>query len=423
MNHLTGGQYTAYIGIDWADTKHDICLQAANTHQREFACIPHQVDEIEQWALSLYQRFGGPIAIALELSHGPIVYALQKYDFLVLFPINPSTLAKYREAFTPSRAKDDPTDAELALDLLLCHPDRFQPLAPQSVELRALATLVEQRRGLVNDRVRITNRLRNTLKQYYPQVLEWFDRINTPLFCDFITRWPTLDQVKRARKSTLERFFRQHRMYRLQVLEKRYQSIKAATALTQDAAVITPHRLHAVILAERLRVTLQAIHRYDEEIARLAPQHPDYELFSALPGAGPSLAPRLLVAFGEQRQRFTNAAEMQKYSGVAPVTERSGRKHWVHWRWQCPTFLRQTFVEWAAQTVNKSFWAGAYYRQQKAKGASHQAAVRALAFKWIRILYRCWQAQTPYDELTYLEALRRRGSPLLNQLSTVTENA
>ena len=115
MNHLTDGQYTAYIGIDWADTKHDICLQAANTNQLEFDCIPHQVDEIEQWALSLYQRFGGPIAIALELSHGPIVYALQKYDFLVLFPINPSTLAKYREAFTPSRAKDDPTDAELAL--------------------------------------------------------------------------------------------------------------------------------------------------------------------------------------------------------------------------------------------------------------------------------------------------------------------
>ena len=423
MNHFTHGQYTAYVGIDWADTKHDICLQAANTNQLEFDCIPHQVDDIEHWALSLRQRFGGPIAIALELSHGPIVYALQKYDFLVLFPINPSTLAKYRQAFTPSRAKDDPTDAELALDLLLRHPGRFQPLAPQSVELRALATLVEQRRGLVIDRVRITIRLRSTLKQYYPQVLEWFDRINTPLFCDFITRWPTLEQVKRARKSTLERFFRQHSMRRPQVLEKRYQSIKAATPLTRDAAVVTPYRLHAMVLAEQLRIPLQALRNYDEEIAQLAPQHPDYELFSALPGAGPSLAPRLLVAFGEQRERFTSAEEMQKYSGVAPVTERSGRKHWVHWRWQCPTFLRQTFVEWAAQTVNKSFWAGAYYLQQKAKGCSHQAAVRALAFKWIRILYRCWQAGTPYDELTYLEALRRRSSPLLNQLSTMAENA
>ena len=422
MNPFTDGPYTAYIGIDWADTKHDVCMQVAGCEQREFTCLPHQVNDIEQWALSLRRRFGGPIAIALELAQGPIVYALQKYDFLVLFPINPSTLAKYREAFTPSRAKDDPTDAELALDLLLRHPERFRPLVPQSVELRALATLVEQRRGLVNDRVRITNRLRSTLKQYYPQVLEWFNRINTPLFCDFITRWPTLEQAKRARRSTLERFFRQHSMRFAQVLENRYQAIKAASPLTRDVAVVAPHRLYTLVLAEQLQVILQAIRRYDEEIAQLAPQHPDYELFSALPGAGPSLAPRLLVAFGEQRERFTSAAEVQKYSGVAPVTERSGRKHWVHWRWQCSTFLRQTFVEWAAQTVNKSFWAGAYYRQQKAKGSSHQAAVRALAFKWIRILYRCWQTRTPYDELTYLEALRRRGSPLLEHLGAIAES-
>jgi len=88
----------------------------------------------------------------------------------------------------------------------------------------------------------------------------------------------------------------------------------------------------------------------------------------------------------------------------------------VHWRWQCPTFLRQSLVEWAGLTINKSFWAGAYYRQQMAKGSSHQAAVRALAFKWLRILYRCWQTRTPYDESKYLEALRRRGSPLLKHL-------
>ena len=422
MNHDYDGQYSAFVGIDWADSKHDICLQAADSDQREFDCIAHQVDHIEQWALGLRKRFGGLIAIALELSKGPIVYALQKHDFLVLFPINPSTLAKYREAFTPSRAKDDPTDAELALDLLLRHPHRFQPLQPQSVEIRALSTLVEQRRGLVNDRVRITNRLRSALKQYYPQTLEWFERIDTPLFCDFISRWPTLEQVKRARKSTLERFFHQHSMRFSHVLDSRLKAIKAATPLTRDAAVVAPYRLQALVLAEQLRVILQSIRRYDNEIAQRAPTHPDYELFSALPGAGPSLAPRLLVAFGEQRQRFTCAAEMQKYAGIAPVTERSGHKHWVHWRWQCPTFLRQTFVEWAAQTVNKSFWAGAYYRQQKTRGSSHQAAVRALAFKWIRILYRCWQTRIPYDELKYLEALRRRGSPLLEHLGAVAEN-
>jgi len=406
-------QFTAIIGIDWADKKHDICIQDMATGQRQIYQVPHKVDKIDKWARSLQRRYGGPIAVALELSKGPVVSALQKYDFFVIFPIDPTTLAGYRKAFRPSGAKDDPTDAELALDLLLCHSDHFQALTPQSVEMRTLMTLVEQRRRLMDDRVRITNRLRSTLKQYYPQALEWFDRIDTLLFCDFIKRWPSLAQAKRARKSTLEKFFREHNMNRKALLERRTTAIKSALPLTEDEAIITPYRLQAVTLVAQLEVALASIRRYDDEIAALAPQHPDYGLFDALPGAGPSLAPRLLVAFGEQRERYGNAAELQKYAGIAPVTERSGQSTWIHWRWQCPTFLRQTFVEWAAQTINKSYWAGLYYYQQRAKGCSHQAAVRALAFKWIRILYRCWITRTPYDEAKYLKTLQQRGSPLL----------
>ncbi len=142
MGTLNETNYVAYIGIDWSDAKHDICLQGANSEQREFAVIPHQVERIEEWAQAMKQRFGSPIAVAIELTKGPIVSALQKYDCFVIYPINPTTLAKYREAFTPSRAKDDPTDAELALDLILRHPERFTPLQPQSVEMRTLETLV-----------------------------------------------------------------------------------------------------------------------------------------------------------------------------------------------------------------------------------------------------------------------------------------
>ena len=413
----SNAEFTAFVGLDWADAKHDICVQAAGCEERQFDRFAHRTEHIEQWARSMQQRFGGRIAVALELSKGPIVYALQKYDFFVLFPINPSTLAKYRQAFKPSRAKDDPSDAELALDLLLRHRDKFQPLKPQSVPMRKLCLLVEQRRRLVGDKTRCVNRLGNTLKQYYPQTLEWFEQRDTVLFCDFITRWPTLVQVKRARKTTLDTFFRTHNVRFEQVIEARLCAIKAATPLTRDAAVIEAHQLQAEILVEQLRVVLKAIDRFDEEIAATAVKLPDYALlFKPLPGAGPALAPRLLAGFGEDRQRYGSAAELQNYSGVAPVTERSGNKTWVHWRWQCPTFLRQSLVEWAGQTINKSFWAGAYYRQQMAKGSSHQAAVRALAFKWVRILYRCWQTRTPYDESKYLEALRRRGSPLLKQL-------
>lgn len=413
---LSHRQFTAYIGIDWADTKHDTCLQAAGDTEHQFDCIPHQVARIDEWATALHRRYGGPIAVALELAKGPIVAALQKYDFFVLFPINPSTLAKYRVAFKPSRAKDDPTDAELALELLLRHPERFTPLQPQSAAMRSLLSLVEQRRELVNDKTRFTNRLGNTLKQYYPQALDWFEHTDTVLFCDFLNRWPTLMAVKRARKATLEAFFHAHNGRRAKVIEARLQSIRIATPLTEDPGIVAPCRLHVLAVVDQLRTTLTAINRFDEEIAAVASTLPDYALFQSLPGAGPHLAPRLLAAFGEQRDRFQGADELLKYSGIAPVTERSGKKSWVHWRWQCPTFLRQTFVEWAGQTINKSFWAGAYYRQQRAKGSSYQAAVRALAFKWIRILYRCWQTRTPYDESTYLNALRERGSSLLQNL-------
>ncbi|WP_370278575.1 IS110 family transposase [Pontibacterium sp.] len=413
MDVLNQTSFTAFIGIDWADSKHDICIQSPDISEREFDVISHQVERIDEWALAMRQRFGSPIAVAVELSKGPIVYALQKHDCFVIFPVNPSTLARYREAFQPSRAKDDPTDAELAVDLIVRHPERFKPLRPQSVELRMLASLVEQRRNIVDDKIRITNRLRSVLKQYYPQVLDWFDHIDTPLFCDFITRWPTLIQAKRARTNTLKTFFNTHNMRFPKVLETRLKAIKTAIPLTLDDAVIIPHRLQALVLVEQLKITLDAIKQYDKEIAEVAPKHVDYELFSSLPGAGPSLAPRLLVAFGEQRERYQTASDLQTYAGVAPVTERSGKKLWVHWRWQCPTFLRQTFVEWAAQTINKSFWAGEYYQQQRSKGCTYQAAVRALAFKWIRILYRCWKARTPYNESLYLKALERRGSPLL----------
>lgn len=417
MNKTNETGFTAYVGIDWADKKHDICIQKANSIEREYSVLPHDVGLINEWAQSLYLRFGAPIAIAVELQKGPIVYALQKYDFLVIHTIPPSTLAGYRNTFTPSKAKDDPTDAACALELLLKFPERFKPIQLQSVEIRTLASLVEKRRVFVNESKRITNRLRATLKHYYPLVLELFEHINTFVFCDFITSWPVLMKLKRARKNSLRSFFQSHNMRIESVIERRFNAIKAAVPLTDDNAVIIPNSLQAVNLCEQLRTILEAIRQFDKAIEALAMKHKDYPLFSCLPSAGSILAPRLLVAFGEDRERYATAADVQKYSGIAPVTERSGKKHWVHWRWQCSSFLRQTFVEWAAQTINQSFWAGEFYRQQREKGSSYNAAVRALAFKWITILFRCWKSNKAYDESIYLKALERRGSPLVKQFS------
>src|SRR2546425_79432 len=413
--------FAAFIGIDWADAKHDGCLQAAGTAKRECFQLEHTPEAIDAWVTTLRTRFHGqPLAVCLELDKGPLVSALRKYDFLVLFPINPLTLARYREAFTPSRAKDDPTDAELQLELLLTHRDKLQPLNPQSPTMRALEQLVEHRRRVVGDQVRMTNRLTRTLKNYFPQVLQWFQDKETHIFCDFLSRWPTLKAAQLARRTTLETFFRDHHVRSEDVIAQRRHAIKTATPLTTDEGVITPHALLVQALVAQLRVTLQAIADFDTAIVQRAQTHPDFPLFQALPGAGPVFAPRLLVAFGEQRARYASAAELQKYAGIAPVTERSGKKSWVHWRLQCPKFLRQTFVEWAAASIRHSFWAQLYYQQQRDKGKAHQAAVRALAFKWIRILYRCWQDHTPYDESAYLQALNQRGSSLMQNFAKLS---
>src|SRR6266446_3588941 len=413
--------FAAFVGIDWADAKHDGCLQAAGSAKRECFQLEHTPEAIDAWVTTLRTRFyGQPVAVCLELNNGPIVSALRTYHCLVLFPINTLTLARYREALTPSRAKDAPTDAALQLALLRTHRDTLQPLTPQSPAIRALEQLVEHRRRVVGDKVRLTHRRTRTLKNSFPHALQWFQDKDTLLFCDCLSRWPTLKAAQRARRSTLETFFRDHHVRSSDVIDKRIHAIHAASPLTIDEGVIAPHALLVQALVSQLRVTLQAIETFDNAIAQRAQSHPDFPLFQALPGAGPVFASRLLVAFGEQRDRYASAAELQRYAGIAPVTERSGKKSWVHWRLQCPKFLRQTFVEWAAESTRHSFWAQVYYQQQREKGKAHQAAVRALAFKWIRILYRCWQERTPYDESIYLQALKRRNAPLLHNLANLS---
>jgi transposase len=416
MNTLD--HYAAIIGIDWADKKHDLCLRAAGSDSLEYTELTHSAKAIDDWALALQQRFlGQQLAICIESRKVPLIHALLKYPFLVLFPVNPQTLARYRRAFKPSRAKDDPSDAQLLLDLVSRHPEQFHPWEPQRPEVRALASLVEQRRTLVADKVRYTNRLTAALKNYYPQVLEWFDDKDTRVFIAFVEKWPNLAKVQQARSDTLRRFFHAHSVRRPAVIERRIQAIKAAVPLTTDPAVIEPHQLLAMSLIHRLAVTLGYLANYDRQIERRFNALDDAVLFKPLPGAGQHLAPRLLIAFGEDRKRFSSAESLCRYAGIAPVTERSGNKQWVHWRYSCPRFLRQTFVEWANESIRFSFWARAFYQLQRERGKTHQMAVRSLAFKWVRILYRCWQDRTPYDEAKYLMALKAKGSPLVAELA------
>jgi transposase len=408
-------EYAACLGIDWADKKHDLCLFDTTTGKKTKQVLPHTPQAIAEYFTNLRARYPGQrIAVGLEQSRGPLLFALLQFDFLVLYPINPTTLAKYREAFSPSRAKDDPTDAEYAAELLMQHSDRLKAWHPDDHQTRTLRYLVEHRRRLIGDRTRISNRMTSLLKCYFPQVLSWFPDLSTVLVCDFLCRWPTLERLRGVKRTTLLNFFRAHHSVRSDTLEKRLAAIKESVPLTTDPALINSSVLMITALAAQLKTTIEAIRQFDLEIAKLCVAHPDFPLFQSLPGAGEVYASRLLAVMGTDRNRWTTADELACLSGIAPVMERSGQSVWIRWRYFCPKFMRQSFHEYAGESVKHSFWARAYYEQQIAKGKSRQAAVRALAYKWIRIIWKCWQTRTPYNEVKYLESLRKKGSPLLS---------
>jgi len=330
-------EYAALVAIDWADQKHAVCLYDQRTGKREHTIVKHTPAALQEWALGLHERFsGGPIAVCLEQSRGPLIYFLLQYEFFVLYPINPATLAKYRQAFSTAGGKDDPSDAEYLLDLLQHHRDRLRLWRPDDQKTRTLRLLVEQRRRLVNDRTRFSNRLTALLKGYFPQVLDWFDEIATILVCDFLERWPELSQLQRAQPATVNKFLRSHHSTSIPTNQRRLAEIKTAVPLTRDPAVLTSSVLNLKALVSQLRTTIKAIAEYDRHLEALCLTHEDYELFAALPGAGLIHAARLTAALGSDRSRWQSVDELLRFSGIAPIIERSGKQFRIRWRYFCP---------------------------------------------------------------------------------------
>jgi hypothetical protein len=259
---------------------------------------------------------GAPIAVCLELSQGPIVSALLEHDVFVLFPVQPAMLARYRLAFTPSRAKDDPTDAELALELLLRYPEKLPRLEPESVAMRSLRRLVETRRRLVHDRVQIINRLTSALKAYFPQVLGLFRDKETGVFADFVERWPTLEAAQRARRETLVAFFHEHNVRSKATIERRIEALSNEQPLTTDPAVIKPMRLLVEVLLLQLRATCEAVGRFDAEIAQLSPTlcgQPQGVSWAAASILGIATRPTYSEVLGPVRTSQRDALVVERY--------------------------------------------------------------------------------------------------------------
>lgn len=407
-------EFAAFLAIDWADQKHVWSLQSAHSTTRERGEVEHTPEAIDAWVAQMSQRFAHrPIAVAIEQSRGALVFLLSQYEPLHIFPVPPAMTSNLRKAFYGSGAKDDPKDADLLLDLVQRHREKLRRLTPDNEATRLVQNLVEERRKLVDEKTAQSNRLEAHLKIYFPQIPQWFDDIDSSLVCDLLQRWPTLQALQKVRPATLRNFFRRHRCRKEEMIESLVKAIGAAMPALSDHAVLAAKVQAVKVSVQLIQILREGIQALDRQIQEAAEAHPDFFIFDSLPGAGPVLAPRLLAAFGSQRERYQNAQEVQVWSGIAPVIQSSGQSRWVHFRFACPKFLRQTFHEWAGYSIAYSEWARAYYQLQRRRGKKHQAAVRALAFKWIRILFRCWKDRVAYDESIYRAALEKRNSPLV----------
>jgi hypothetical protein len=405
--------------LDWGDQKHAIALLPRGSTQAEEIELVHQAESVHAWLDELGRRFHGqPVAVAVEASKGAIVSALLEHSWIVIYPIHPATSRRFSTAFTPSGAKDDQPDARVLLDLLVYHRSRLRAMASQEPLTRKIGLLNEVRRNMVNRRTRIGNQLTSILKNYYPQALELMGEVvHAPMSLAFLERWPEVVLLKKARPQTLRDFYYRHGVRRPQLVEARVELAGQSRALTADRALCEVAMIQVSALVSELRVLNTHIDKAEDAIAEAFKAHPDANIFRSLPSAGAAMAPRLCVLFGTDRQRWPNVGQLQKYYGISPVIEKSGKQRYVHWRWSAPVFGRQTLVEWAGLSIKSCAWAKAYYLKQKKENKGHNAILRSLAFKWLRVLWRCWRDRTPYDDARYLAQLQKRNVPYLSFLA------
>jgi transposase len=400
--------------VDWGNERHTVCV--VDTDGREVTSFEaaHTAEGLDALARRLQEH--GPICgVAVETTRSLVVQKLLDAGFVV-YPVNPKLSHAWREGWKVAAPKEDASDARVLAEGLRQRQAQMRPLRPDDPQTRELRLLCADESRLIADRTALVNRLQAALREYYPEALAWFDDWAKPTAWDFVLAFPTPEALARASRKKLYGFLRTHSIGLHPIWQKRVDGRRAAPAWPSDPATVEAKSLLALALAKELRTLQASLDLYRQRIEKLYGDHPDSSLFSSLPGAGPKLAPRLLTHFGSDRQRYDSAESVQCLSGTAPVTHQSGRFKHVRMRWECQRDFRNTLHLFAFLTLERSTWARAFYDRARRAGQSHGLALRNLARKWLKILYRMWQERRPYDEGRYLASLIRRRSPLVQEI-------
>ena len=296
-----------WMGIDWADQKHCLATCLPNGSQRQMHWVEQKPQALEDFFLRWREKNpNGRVGVVLEQSRGALLYALLKYDFLRLFPVNPRCSADFRDALRASGAKDDPCDAQLLCEFGCKHAEHLRELKLDDPATRQLILLSEQRRDIVDDQTALSNKLTDALKCYYPLALELFaEDIVAPIALAFLKRWPNWSAAKKAKESVLRAFFYAQNCRSEERIQLRLEAIKAAKPLTEDPALISPMELLVGTLGKRFASVQQSIALYDARIAEVFATHSKAPRLRQLPRSRQGPGPQTGGSFRDHGSQFS----------------------------------------------------------------------------------------------------------------------
>jgi transposase len=390
------------IGIDQSPKKHDICITDKSGCQLARGEVPHDWSGF-QWIHEQCKRLGvapQDCLVAVESAYNLLVDYLLDHGYQV-YVVPGRAVNRYRDRHRQSRSRNDPGDAVVLADILRTDRHLYVALTADSPQTRQICSLVRLLSTLKRNTVRVGNQLRDLLWRYYPIAADLFSKLDQPLTCAFIQAYPTPQLAQGLSLAEFEDFCHRHRYWHGGYIARRYGQLQNAQTFARQE-VADAYAQQAQSLARVLLSLVQERKAAQKTLSQVFQQHPQAPTFASLPGAGEFLAPALLSKFRDCRARFPTAAVAQAIAGTCPVTDQSGKRRRILFRRACDREFRFIATEFARCSVPESGWAAAYFEALRPRVDKASHAYRALANRWIAIIWRLWTDRVEYDEAIHL---------------------
>lgn len=401
-----------YIGIDWSQAQHDVAFVNDAMSVIAQLTIPHRPEgflklDATRQALNIP---ADQAIVGIETAYSLLIDFLWARGYQQVYVLPPNVVKSSRRLYRQSGARTDASDACLIANLLRTDRLRFQAWCPDSPLTCKMRATVSWFSHLTEMQVRLGNRLRAVLLRYYPAAVEVFRDLAAPVTLEFLCEYPTPQQARMLTYLQFEQFARQHGYTRFKKLPAAFARLQTPQPEAAPS-IVEMYQDEVVQQAGLLLTVVQQHYQATRELGQLFRQHPDYDIFNSLPGAGEFLAPALLTKFGDDRRRFPTPESVQALAGTCPVTDQSGKKRVIRFRRACDHEFRHIAQEWARHSLEQSVWANAYYERVRPHCDSQSHAYRCLANRWLAIGWKLWQTRQPYDEAYHLKQRAAHSQP------------